>query len=210
MYCYWSSVTWPVSDCTVSYRPVLSSERASYRKNSKAIVTRERIRIKSSHGPQGGSRYQDELVDWPSAVRQTQLNSKIASWYGPLFSELAQCDNVPFCSHDRTRVAFVGRLHLATLRHNTIWKQGYTLSSLGFIKSMDLKWHCACANLCFKLGKTVAGTLVILMEATCMMQMWMRMGEVLMNSLNDCERSEYLLVSIWEENVEIRLYEFPR
>jgi hypothetical protein len=30
MYGYWSSVAWPVSDCTVSYRPVLSSERAPY------------------------------------------------------------------------------------------------------------------------------------------------------------------------------------
>jgi hypothetical protein len=42
MYSYWTSVTWPVS-----YRPVLSSERAPYRKNNKAIVTKERIRIKS-------------------------------------------------------------------------------------------------------------------------------------------------------------------
>jgi hypothetical protein len=41
---YWSSVTWPVSGCTVSCRPVLSSERAPYRKNNKTIVTKERIR----------------------------------------------------------------------------------------------------------------------------------------------------------------------
>jgi hypothetical protein len=40
MYGYWSLVAWPVSDCTVSYRPVLSSERAPYRKNTKAIVTK--------------------------------------------------------------------------------------------------------------------------------------------------------------------------
>jgi hypothetical protein len=53
----------------VSYRPVLSSERALYRKNNKAIITKERIRIKSGHGPQRRARYQDELVDWPSAVR---------------------------------------------------------------------------------------------------------------------------------------------
>jgi hypothetical protein len=38
MYGYWSSVTWPVTDCTVRYRPVLSSERAPYRKNNKVIV----------------------------------------------------------------------------------------------------------------------------------------------------------------------------
>jgi hypothetical protein len=69
MYCYWSSVTWPVNDCTVSNRPVFSSERAPYRKNNKAIVTKERVRIKSDHGPQRGARYQDELVDWPSAVK---------------------------------------------------------------------------------------------------------------------------------------------
>jgi hypothetical protein len=49
-----------VSDCTVSYRPVLSSERAPFRKNNKAIVTKERIRIKSGHGPQKGALYQDE------------------------------------------------------------------------------------------------------------------------------------------------------
>jgi hypothetical protein len=51
MYGYWSSVTRPVSDCTVSYRPVFSSERAPYRKNNKAIVTKEKIRITSGHGP---------------------------------------------------------------------------------------------------------------------------------------------------------------
>jgi hypothetical protein len=48
---------------TGSYRPVLSSEREPYKKNSKAVVTKERIRIKSGHGPQRGARYQDELVD---------------------------------------------------------------------------------------------------------------------------------------------------
>jgi hypothetical protein len=69
MYGYWSSETWPVSDCTVSYRPIFSSERAPNGKNNKAIVTKERIRIKSGHVPQRGSRYQDELVDWSSAVR---------------------------------------------------------------------------------------------------------------------------------------------
>jgi hypothetical protein len=53
----------------IYYRPVLSSERAPNRKNNKAIVTKERIRIKSGHGPQRGARYQDELVDCPSAVR---------------------------------------------------------------------------------------------------------------------------------------------
>jgi hypothetical protein len=37
-------------DGTVSYRPVLSSERAPYRKNNKASVTKERIRIKSGQG----------------------------------------------------------------------------------------------------------------------------------------------------------------
>jgi hypothetical protein len=57
MYGYWSSVTWPVSDCTVSYRPVLSSERPPYRKNNKAIVTKESIRLKSGHGLQRGARY---------------------------------------------------------------------------------------------------------------------------------------------------------
>jgi hypothetical protein len=73
----WDGNVWllVLSDCTVSYRPVLSSERAPYRKNNKAIVTKERIRIKSGHGPQRGARYQDELVDWPSAV--DKLNSII-------------------------------------------------------------------------------------------------------------------------------------
>jgi hypothetical protein len=51
-----------ISHCTISYRPVLSSERAPYRENNKAIVTKERIRIKSGHGPQRGARYQD---CWP-------------------------------------------------------------------------------------------------------------------------------------------------
>jgi hypothetical protein len=73
MYDYWFWVTWPVSDCTVSYRPVLSSERAPYRKNNTAIATRERIKIQSGHGPQKGARYQDEMVDWPSAIYK--LNS---------------------------------------------------------------------------------------------------------------------------------------
>jgi hypothetical protein len=50
-------------DCTVSYRPVLSSERTPYRNNNKAIVTKERIRIKSGYWPQRGTQYQDELVD---------------------------------------------------------------------------------------------------------------------------------------------------
>jgi hypothetical protein len=50
---YWSSVTWPVSGCTVSYRPVLSSERPPYKKNNKEIVTKEGIRIKSGHWPEG-------------------------------------------------------------------------------------------------------------------------------------------------------------
>jgi hypothetical protein len=63
MYGYWSSVTGAVIDYTVSYRPVLSSERASYRKNNKAIDTKERVRIKSGHGPQRAARYQEELVD---------------------------------------------------------------------------------------------------------------------------------------------------
>jgi hypothetical protein len=62
------------AQCT-SYRPVLSSERTPYKKNNKAFVTKERIRIKSGHRSQRESRYQDELVDWPTAVRQTQLNS---------------------------------------------------------------------------------------------------------------------------------------
>jgi hypothetical protein len=47
------------SNCTVSYRPVLSSERAPYRKNNKAIGTRQRIRVKSYHGPQRGALFQN-------------------------------------------------------------------------------------------------------------------------------------------------------
>jgi hypothetical protein len=82
MYGYWSSVTCPVSDCTVSYRPVLSSERAAYRKNNKAIVTKERIRIKSYQGSQRG--YQDEVVDRLSAVRQAQLSVDFALILGSL------------------------------------------------------------------------------------------------------------------------------
>jgi hypothetical protein len=54
MYGYWSSVTSPVSDCAVSYRPVLSSEKVPYRKNNKASVTTERIGIKIwSWAPKG-------------------------------------------------------------------------------------------------------------------------------------------------------------
>jgi hypothetical protein len=41
-----------LSDCIVSYRPVLSSEREPYGKNNEAIVAKQRIRIKSGHGPQ--------------------------------------------------------------------------------------------------------------------------------------------------------------
>jgi hypothetical protein len=48
----------PVSDCTVKLRT-----HPLVRKNNKAIVTKERIRIKSGHRPQKGARYQDELVD---------------------------------------------------------------------------------------------------------------------------------------------------
>jgi hypothetical protein len=44
-----------VSVGTLNYRPILSSERAPNRKNIKTIVTKERIRIKSGHGPQKGS-----------------------------------------------------------------------------------------------------------------------------------------------------------
>jgi hypothetical protein len=44
-------------------RSVLSSEKAPYRKNNKAIITIERIKIKSGHGPQKGVRYQEEVVD---------------------------------------------------------------------------------------------------------------------------------------------------
>jgi hypothetical protein len=51
-----------ISDCTVSYRPFLSSDRALYRKNNKTIDSKERIRVKSGHGSQRGLRYQDELV----------------------------------------------------------------------------------------------------------------------------------------------------
>jgi hypothetical protein len=51
-------VTSPVSDCAVSYRPVLSSERVPYRNNKKELL----IRIKSGYGPHRGARYQDELV----------------------------------------------------------------------------------------------------------------------------------------------------
>jgi hypothetical protein len=47
--------TWPVSDCTISYRPVLSSERSHYRKWKQILVTKERIRIKSGHGHQRGA-----------------------------------------------------------------------------------------------------------------------------------------------------------
>jgi hypothetical protein len=55
MYGYWSSVTWPVSDCTLSYRPVLSSERVPYRNKNKGIVAKEGIKIKSGHWSPKGS-----------------------------------------------------------------------------------------------------------------------------------------------------------
>jgi hypothetical protein len=65
MYGYWSSVTWPDTNCTASYRHVLSSGRAHYKKNNKVIVKR-RENIKSGHGPQRVPRYQD---DWPTDRR---------------------------------------------------------------------------------------------------------------------------------------------
>jgi hypothetical protein len=46
----------------VARKMTLSSERASYKKNNKAIVTKESIKIKSGHGPQKGAQYQGELV----------------------------------------------------------------------------------------------------------------------------------------------------
>jgi hypothetical protein len=65
-----------VSDETVmcGYWPSVSlvrSLRAHYTKWKQAIVTNERTRIKSGHGPQRGAQYQDELVDWLSAARRT-------------------------------------------------------------------------------------------------------------------------------------------
>jgi hypothetical protein len=77
MYDYWSSVTWPVSDCSVSYRPVLSSERASCRKNNKAIVTIGRIKIKIwSRAPKGSPipRRTGRLTVGRK-INSTQLNS---------------------------------------------------------------------------------------------------------------------------------------
>jgi hypothetical protein len=55
-----------LSDCIVSYRPVLSSERAPYRKNNKAIVTKERIRIKLVMGPKGEP---DIKMSWSTDCR---------------------------------------------------------------------------------------------------------------------------------------------
>jgi hypothetical protein len=63
MYEYGPQWPYKVTDCTESYRPVLSSERALYGKNNKVIVTKERAKIRSGHGPQRGAQYQDELVD---------------------------------------------------------------------------------------------------------------------------------------------------
>jgi hypothetical protein len=42
-----------VSNYTVSYRPVLSSEREPYRKKKQAIAPKERIKIKSVMDPKG-------------------------------------------------------------------------------------------------------------------------------------------------------------
>jgi hypothetical protein len=69
MYGYWSSVIWPVSGCTVKLqtRPLFRESALQEEKQSNCHY--ERIRIKSGHGPHRGARYQDELVDWPSAVR---------------------------------------------------------------------------------------------------------------------------------------------
>jgi hypothetical protein len=78
MYGYWSSVAWPVCDCTVSYRPVLSSKRAPYRKKNKAIVTIERIRIKSGHGLEKGSPIPRRTgrLTVGRKINSTQLNSR--------------------------------------------------------------------------------------------------------------------------------------
>jgi hypothetical protein len=92
MYGYWSSVTWPVSDCTVSYRPVLSSEREPYRKKKQENVTKETIRIKSGHGPQRGARYQDEMVE----INSTHLNST---------QHTTRPLKLPLLSRDRTNTA---------------------------------------------------------------------------------------------------------
>jgi hypothetical protein len=68
-----SLVTWPVSDCTVSYRPVLSSERAHYGQWKQIIVSKERIRIKSAHAPKGEP---DTKMNWSTDCRpQDKLNS---------------------------------------------------------------------------------------------------------------------------------------
>jgi hypothetical protein len=69
MYSSWTSVTWPVSDYTVSYRPAFSSERAPYIKSNKAIVTKERIRIKSWHRSQRGSPI-PRWTDWLTVGRK--------------------------------------------------------------------------------------------------------------------------------------------
>jgi hypothetical protein len=52
-----------VSDYTVNYRPVLSSEDCLRKKNNVIVKRKKRRKMKSGEGPQREARYQDELVD---------------------------------------------------------------------------------------------------------------------------------------------------
>jgi hypothetical protein len=64
----WAIMTWLVSDYTVNYRPVFSSERAPWKQNNVIVKWKKTKKIKSGQGFQMDP---DLLVDWLSATRIT-------------------------------------------------------------------------------------------------------------------------------------------
>jgi hypothetical protein len=70
-YSYWALMTWLVSDYSVKYRPVFSSERTHWKQNNVIVKRKKKSKIKSGHGSQREARYPDLLVDWLSAARRT-------------------------------------------------------------------------------------------------------------------------------------------
>jgi hypothetical protein len=58
----------PKSNCTVNYRPVLSSERALQNNKAATVWRKFQGERKIGHGSQMGAWHQDRLADWLSVV----------------------------------------------------------------------------------------------------------------------------------------------
>jgi hypothetical protein len=75
-YGYWVLLTWLVSECTVNYRPVFSSERAPWKKNNVIVKQKEEQDKICSRCPKGRP---DTRTYWSTDCRpqeELQLQSK--------------------------------------------------------------------------------------------------------------------------------------